>query len=77
MNRETKELTDVVISIIDSGLGAKYENPYFLYVFDANGKPWPVPVWEMGRDEIIRYVRQRYGNQYAQWTADASALTIH
>ena len=77
MNRETKQLIEVVISIIDAGLGAKYENPYFIHVFDADGQPWPVPVWEMGRAEIINYVRNRFGDECAQMTAEAPALTLH
>jgi hypothetical protein len=76
MNRETKQLVDVVIQIIDSGLGAKYENPYF-FLFDANGNRWEKFPEQMSPQDIRKFIRARYGSQLAQCIAEAPQLTLH
>jgi hypothetical protein len=75
--RDFNDLTGIVIQIIDAGLPAENNNPYFLCVYDVDGRPWPIPASLMGRQEIIKYVRQRFGDYAASATAAAEALTLH
>jgi hypothetical protein len=75
--KEFKDLTGIVIQIIDAGFPAENSNPYFLCVYDMDGCMWPVPACLMGRNEIIRYVRQRFGDYAASSVAETEALTLH
>jgi hypothetical protein len=75
--RDLNDLTGIVIQIIDAGFPAEKSNPYFIHVFDEDGRPWPVPAHLMSRSEIIRYVRQRFGDFAASSVAAAEALTLH
>jgi hypothetical protein len=75
--KEFKDLTGIVIQIIDAGFPAENSNPYFLFVYDTDGRIWPVPACLMGRNEIIRYVEQRFGAYAASSVAAAESLTVH
>ncbi len=75
--RAVDDLTDIVIQIIDAGFPVERANPWLIYVFDAEGRPWPVPARLMGRDEILRYVEQRFGATAASYVAATPALTLH
>jgi hypothetical protein len=75
-HKDFNDLTAIVIQIIDAGLPAEKANPYFV-VFDADGRLWPIPPCLMSRNEIIRYVRQRFGDFAATSVAAAEALTLH
>jgi hypothetical protein len=70
-------VTGIVIQIIDAGLAAEKSDPWFIHVFDTEGRPWHVPAHLMGRNEIIRYVRQRFGDYAACSVAAAESLTVH
>jgi hypothetical protein len=70
-------VTGIVIQIIDAGLPAENANPWFTHVYDENGRLWPVPAHLMGRSEIIRYVKQRFGDYAASSVAAAESLTEH
>ena len=75
--KDFNDLTSIVIQIIDAGFPAENNNPYFLCVYDVDGRMWPVPACEMSRSEIIRYVRQRFGDYAASSMAAAESLTEH
>ena len=47
------------------------------FLLDGDGQLWPIPACLMGREEIIRYVEDRYGSVFAHWTARNPALTIY
>jgi hypothetical protein len=70
-------VTGIVVQIIDVGLPAEKSNPWFIHALDTEGRPRPVPARDMSRSEIIRYVRQRFGDYAASATAAAEALTLH
>ena len=70
-------VTGIVIQIIDAGFPAENSNPYFLCVYDVDGRPWPIPASLMGRGEIIKYVMQRFGDYAASSVAAAESLTEH
>jgi hypothetical protein len=74
--KEFENLTNTVIRIMDAGFPAENNNPYFC-VYDVDGRLWPVPPCLMGRNEIINYVRQRFGDFAATSVAAAEALTLH
>ena len=72
------EVTEMVIQIIDSGFAPeRAKRPYTLFVFDSAGRPCPRAIWEMTPADIVEFVRHRWGNDYAEWVAEAPALTVH
>ena len=68
----------LIDKILASGLpDDEFYNPFFLVLFDAEGKPWPLPPHEMIPAQVLEYIRHRYGAGWAQWSRDYSQLTVH
>ena len=67
-----ERIADDVFIIIDSGLATR-PGPYPLLV-DNDRAMLP---WQMGRAEIIAFIKNRYGREWASHVATTEALTLH
>ena len=69
---KAERIADDVFTIFESGLATR-PGPYPLLV-DDNRAMLP---WQMGRADIIAFIRHRYGHAFASYVAETEALTLH
>ena len=67
-----ERIADDVFTIIDSGL-ARRPGPYPLLVDDERAM---LP-WQMGRADIIAFVKNRYGREFASYVAEDPVMILH